>query len=446
MEDSKSILNKIIIISVPIVIQNLLTRSFGIIDSVMVGSLGINSIAGISICNQMYSYGDLLGGICGGVGIFISQYNGSNQISDIKKILAIGFFSNIIIATILTIISLSFKMQILSFFTNDEKVLQEANEYFSIFLFSYIFTAGTYCLSRSLKSLGKTIFPLIFTLIALFTNTILNYLLIFGKLGLPKFGTQGAAIATLISRFIEFLLYFILINLKEITKYFWKELTNIKKTFVKKYIEISLPITLQTVSWASGCAIINLFYAKMGTASFAALNIIWIIEGIVFSMITGLSVASSCIIGEEIGKSGESYNLHLKCKFILSINLFLTILLSILIFFQGNRILKFYNITDEVISKFNFMKSILAIILPIKTLNSVLNQGILKAGADTKYTFYAGLISMWGICIPLQLIIYSINNSFTDYIYVIAMSEEIFKFIFYTVRYKSNKWIKKLSN
>lgn len=163
-------------------------------------------------------------------------------------------------------------------------------------------------------------------------------------------------------------------------------------------------------------------------------------------MITGLSVASSCIIGEEIGKSGESYNLHLKCKFILSINLFLTILLSILIFFQGNRILKFYNITDEVISKFNFMKSILAIILPIKTLNSVLNQGILKAGADTKYTFYAGLISMWGICIPLQLIIYSINNSFTDYIYVIAMSEEIFKFIFYTVRYKSNKWIKKLSN
>ena len=192
MENIKYILNKIIIISLPIVIQNLLVRSFGIIDSVMVGSLGVDAIAGVSISNQMYSYGDLLGGICGGVGIFISQYNGNNQISDIKKVLSIGFFSNVFIAIILSIISLLFKMQILSFFTKDNNVLQAANEYYSVFLYSYIFTAGTYCLSRSLKSLGKTIFPLVFTLIALSINSILNYLLIFGKMGFPKLGIQGA--------------------------------------------------------------------------------------------------------------------------------------------------------------------------------------------------------------------------------------------------------------
>lgn len=445
MEGTKNILNKIIIISLPIVIQNLLIRSFGIIDSVMVGSLGVDAIAGVSICNQMYSYGDLLVGICGGVGIFISQYNGNNQILDIKKVISIGFFSNVFIAIALSIISLLFKIQILSLFTEDENVLQAANEYFSVFLFSYIFTAGTYCLSRSLKSLGKTIFPLVFTLISLSINSILNYLLIIGKMGFPKLGIQGAAVATLISRIIEFFLYFGLINFKNITNYFWKEIFRINNTFIKQYIQISLPIALQTISWAFGCAVINLFYAKMGTASFAALNIIWVIEGIVFSIITGLSIASSYIVGEEIGKNGESNYLHLKCNLILSFDLFLSIIMSISILIFGDKILNFYNITDEAISRFNFMKSVLVMILPIKTLNSVLNQGILKAGADTKYTFYTSLIAMWGICIPLQLIIYSIKNCFTEYVYIFACSEEIIKFILFNFRYKNNKWIKKIT-
>ena len=148
----------------------------------------------------------------------------------------------------------------------------------------------------------------------------------------------------------------------------------------------------------------------MGTASFAALNIIWVIEGIVFSIITGLSVASSCIIGEEIGKNGESCSLYLKCNLVLIFDLFLSTIMSISIFIFGDNILNFYNITDEAISRFSFMKSVLVVILPIKTLNSVLNQGILKAGADTKYTFYIGLIAMWGICIPLQLIISLLSN------------------------------------
>lgn len=119
--------------------------------------------------------------------------------------------------------------------------------------------------------------------------------------------------------------------------------------------------------------------------------------------------------------------------------------MSISIFIFGDNILNFYNITDEAISRFSFMKSVLVVILPIKILNSVLNQGILKAGADTKYTFYIGLIAMWGICIPLQLIIYSIKNCFTEYVYIFATSEEIIKFILFSFRYKNKKWIKKIT-
>lgn len=211
MNNNKDILKKIIIISVPIVIQNLLIRSFGTIDSIMVGSLGVNSIAGISICNQMYSYGDLLGGICGGIGIFIAQYNGNKQINAVKRTLSLGILINLSVAIILTVISFLFKTTILSFFSTDKNVLKEAESYFSVFLFSYVFTAMTYCLSRCLKSCGKTIFPLIFTLISLSINTGLNYILIFGKFDFPELGVKGAAIATLISRIFEFVLYIVLI-------------------------------------------------------------------------------------------------------------------------------------------------------------------------------------------------------------------------------------------
>lgn len=446
MNNNKDILKKIIIISVPIVIQNLLIRSFGTIDSIMVGSLGVNSIAGISICNQMYSYGDLLGGICGGIGIFIAQYNGNKQINSVKRTLSLGILINLSVAIILTVISFLFKTTILSFFSTDKNVLKEAESYFSVFLFSYVFTAMTYCLSRCLKSCGKTIFPLIFTLISLSINTGLNYILIFGKFDFPELGVKGAAIATLISRIFEFVLYIVLIQEKKETNFFWREVKNIKKDFAKLYIKISLPVMLQSVSWALGSATINLFYARMGTSSFAALNIIWIIEGIVFSIISGLGVAASCIVGEEIGRNGKSNTLKDLCNLMILTDLVLSIILSGGIYFWGNSILTFYNITEDLVAKFNFMKTVLVCILPIKTLNSILNQGILKSGADTKYTFYAGLLAMWGICIPLQLIMYAIHGNFYEYVYIIAISEEVAKFIFYITRYKSNKWVIKITN
>lgn len=433
--------SQIIRVGVPIVFQSLLMRSFGIIDSIMVGKLGVSAIASVSICNQMYSFGDLLSGICGALGVFVAQYYGNKQIQNIKKILCVSLSINFLISVLFCAITI-FKMRnILAYFSKDQDVLNNAYIYYSVYVYTYIFNALIYCFANALKSLGKTIYPLIFSILSLSLNSFLNFILIFGNFNFPILGVKGAAYATLIARFIEFILYLICVQKIEETKNFISFFFNFDKRIILSYLKISVPIFFQSLSWAFGTALINFFYANMGTEAFAALNIIWIIEGISFAFFEGICCSSLVIVGKKIGENENIKNIKTICNYLIFIQLLCSLLFLLLINFFGQNVLVFYKVNESTINIFSFMKRILMISIPLKSLNMLLNQGILKAGADTKYTLFAGFFSMWLICVPIQLFNFYILELHTVIIYVLSIFEEISKFIFFIRRYCSNKWI-----
>ena len=203
----KRFYKKVAIIALPIVIQNFITSSLNIVDTMMIGKLGENEIAAVGIANQyFFLLSILMMGLFSGIGIFVSQYFGKKDNENIKKLIGIGIVCAIVMGSIFTITAQIFPEGIIGIFNKDFEVIKLGVEYLIIVSLSYIFTTITFNYGIALRCIEKTTIPMIGSSIALIINTVLNYILIFGYFGMPELGVKGAAIATLIARIIEFLI------------------------------------------------------------------------------------------------------------------------------------------------------------------------------------------------------------------------------------------------
>ncbi|MEG2108787.1 MAG: MATE family efflux transporter, partial [Clostridium sp.] len=203
----KAFYKKALVIALPIVIQNFITSSLNIVDTMMIGKLGENEIAAVGIANQyFFLLNILIMGLFSGIGIFISQYFGKKDDKNIKKLVGIGLIAAIVVGGIFTLIAQVAPEGIISIFNKDGQVIKLGAEYLVIVSISYIFTAITFNYGIASRCIEKTAVPMVASSIALLTNTVLNYCLIFGNFGMPKLGVEGAAIATLIARVIEFII------------------------------------------------------------------------------------------------------------------------------------------------------------------------------------------------------------------------------------------------
>ena len=209
---TKSFYKTLFAISFPIVLQQLLTSSLQLIDNLMVGSLGELAIGSVSVVNQLYFVIILITfGALGGAGIYTAQYFGSGEYEKLKQ----TFRFKLIIALLLVILSLlAFTFLgrfLIGLFTENEITIDGGMTYLNIVKWSMLPWAFSIAISTTFREIGITKQLLGITLGAIITNTVLNYLLIFGNFGFPELGIAGAAYGTLASRFVEFGLMFVLL-------------------------------------------------------------------------------------------------------------------------------------------------------------------------------------------------------------------------------------------
>ena len=183
---NRDFLRTMLKIALPIMIQNLVTSSLNMADTVMIGKLGEVEIASVGIANQYFFFFTMiLTGLCGGCSVFISQYWGKKDLPNIKRILGLGLISVLFVSIIFMTAGFISPQGIISIFNKNPRVIELGGQYLFIVLFSYIFTGVTFIYSYSLRSIGNTITPLIVNIGALICNVVLNYMLIFGNFGAP---------------------------------------------------------------------------------------------------------------------------------------------------------------------------------------------------------------------------------------------------------------------
>ena len=197
----------VLMIAIPIVIQNLISIGLNMADTIMIGKVGVDELAAVGTANRLYFiFSTLCFGIYSGAAVYVSQYWGVRDIKNIRRTFGIDILLGTGMSLFFTALALFFAPQILSLFTRDARVIELGGQYLKIVAISYFFTSMSFAINFNSRAIHQLKVPTIINMLALFINLGLNYVLIFGKFGMPKLGVRGAALATLIARVIEFAL------------------------------------------------------------------------------------------------------------------------------------------------------------------------------------------------------------------------------------------------
>lgn len=435
----------LIAISIPIIIQNLISSSLNMVDNIMIGKLGAAPIAAVGLANQFYFVFNLfVFGLNSGCAIFISQFWGKKDSKNIKRVLGICLILGIISGALFNIIAFFAPNTVMNIFTKDKEVINLGIKYLRIVSLSYVITAISFAFSFASRSIEEAKIPMITSTIALLCNTLLNYILIFGNFGFKPMGVEGAALATLIARIIEMItLIFITYKRKNALCGTLKEFTDFNKEFFKKIIRTIYPVVINEAFWAIGVSIYSIIYASISTDAVASYQIANTIQNIFNVACFGVASAAAVMIGNEIGAEREENGQIYGNKF-MKITIILGSLMGILIFISSNTIVGLYNVQYEVIKSANIMLKIYSFAMIFKMLSVLFIVGILRAGGDTKRALLLEMSGLWLVGVPIAFIGAKILKLPVEVVVALAYLEDVVKLITSFIRFRSKKWIRNL--
>lgn len=432
-------------ISLPIVLQQLLTSSLQLIDNLMVGDLGELAIGSVSVVNQLYFVIILITfGALGGAGIYTAQYFGSKEEEKLKQ----TFRFKLIVALLLVILSIVvFSVlgeYLIGFFTENQVTIAGGMDYLNIVKWSMLPWAFSIAISTTFREIGTTKPLLWITLGAIITNTVLNYLLIFGNFGFPNLGIEGAAYATLASRVVEFLLMFVLLIKKgKIFNTKIKDVFKIDALILKAIIIMALPLLLNEFFWSMGQTMFLQSYSTRGDSALAAMNITNAISQLVFVTFGGIGTGIAVMVGNTLGMNQLEVAKD-NAKKVIAFAVAFAFVTGMMLFILSFFILDLYDITETTkrIAANNIR--INAIFIPVYSFN-VSMYFTLRAGGDTRSTMMMDSGYMWVVQVPLIFILARVTNLNVIMLFLIVQLLELPKSVFALSRYKKENWVRNLA-
>ena len=435
-------------LAIPVALQNMLTSSFTLADTLLVSQLGDVALSSVGMVGQWgWLMTMILFGFASGTTVFVSQFWGIKDIKRIRKTCGIALVSVLAVSGVFIAISLVAPRLVLRMFNSDPQIIAEGTKYLSVVAYSYAAVAITNILSAVLRSVEKVRIPMYVSGFTTVLNIFLDYCMIFGKLGFPEMGIKGAALATAISAWAGVALIIIIsliqkniliAPLREIFSFSWDQV----KAFYKK----SLPVVFNEGMWGLGTFAYNLIFANMGYEYFASITILRSFENIAFVFFIGLCSACSVMVGKSVGKGKIERGIEDSRRFAILVPVtavFIGILILIFrrqligIFNMGN------NISDVTLNTAMIIMAIYAIEMPIRNIPYIQVVGIFRSGGDTVTGVKYDLMTLWLLSLPAVLIaVYIIKVPFVVAFAVMYIFEDYLKTYLCLKYYRSLKWLK----
>ncbi|HAX72782.1 MAG TPA: MATE family efflux transporter, partial [Firmicutes bacterium] len=334
---------------------------------------------------------------------------------------------------------------IISCFTPDSVVQSLGGQYLRIACLSYPFMIISFGFSMGLRAVEKPKYSMVASIVALSLNTVLNFVLIFGLFGIPALGVKGAAIATVISRVVEFtlVLYFAYFKTDTMNPVL-KDLLGFDKELIQKLIKTSTPVVLNELFWGLGTTMYLVIYGKISVEAITIMNIVTSVFNIFFVAGIGVGNASTVMLGKLLGagepeKAYESAILFLKNAVVFGIIsgvLFVSCIPLIMPLYQ--------NFSPETLTLMSQVMVIFAIGMTFKFMNIINIVGIFRAGGDTKYAMFLEIVVLWVVGVLGAYIAVTVFNAPLIVVAMIVQFEEVIKVVIGHFRVVSKKWVKTL--
>lgn len=426
-------------------LQNLFTVLGATITTLMTGQLGDVPLAAIGLANQLFFILSLVQfGISSGAAIFTAQFWGNNDKDGISKVLGVSLLVDLSVSSIFMVIALFFPGNFLQLFTSDKQVIGLGVSVLSIVGFSYLFTPITFTYNAILRSTGNVRLPMVVSSIGILLNIVFGYLLIFGKMGMPSLGAQGAAYANLIARVVECaVMVGMTYYLKTPLAVSPRQMFSFNTSFLSKILKRVLPVTVNELMWSLGISAYSAIYAHISTEAIAAINIRSSIEDMFFAPFLGITHACAIVVGNAIG-SGEQEKSHGYIKQTVRIVLVMGICLGAVLIFGRGFIASLYNISDLTDFYTRNLLLVLGSFLWLRTINTLYFVAMLRSGGDTHFGSLVDVGGMWLIGVPAALLAAFVFHLPVYLVYLAVMLDEAAKLILFINRFRSRKWIHNL--
>jgi len=439
-------------LTVPVALQNLLTSSFTLADTLLVSSLGSVALSSVGMIGQWaWLMNMILVGFCSATTVFVSQYWGIKDIKKIRRISGISIIFALIVSVLFTVVSLAFTRGVVRIFNSDAAVISAGSEYLKLVCFSFTAVALTNILAAVLRSVENVKLPMYASGFTTVLNIFLDYSLISGKFGFPEMGIRGAAVATVISAWSGVLIL-IVISLfqKNILIARLKEFFVFSRQELSGYVKKASPVVLNEGMWGAGTFIFNIIFGNMGYEYFSAITILRSFENVAFIIFIGICSASSVMIGKSVG-SGKLERGIADAKRFSYIVPVLAVISSVVMIVFRRQLVGIFNMGSSIAESTLETATVLMVIyscaFPLRMFSYLQVVAVFRSAGDTVTGAKYDLISLWILSVPATLAaVYLFKIPFVAAFAVMYIFEDIPKTIMCVKYYFSKKWIKPVTD
>lgn len=441
-------------VAVPIMVQNAITNFVGMLDNIMVGQVGTAQMSGVAIVNQLlFVFNLCIFGAVSGAGIFTAQFAGSKDHVGIRH----TFRFKILACVLLTVLGLGALLLggegLVRLYLRGEGDPADAElflsyglDYLKIMLWGLLPFALANAYSSTLRETGQTVVPMTAGISAVFVNLILNYILIYGKLGVPAMGVQGAALATVISRYVELAIVAGWTHAHPEQEPFAKGAFRslaIPRELVGHIVVKGMPLLINEALWASGMAVLNQCYSMRGLDVVAATNIsstIWNVFSVSF---LAMGNAVGIIVGQKLGARMPAEEVREIDRKLIAFSVVFCIGFGVALAALSNVFPQIYQTTDAVRRLSASFIRIGALFMPFCAFTNAA-YFTLRSGGKTLVTFLFDSCFVWCVCVPLALGLSRYTGLPIVPLYFICQATEVIKCILGGIMLRRGAWIQNL--
>lgn len=442
-------------VALPIIIQNAITNFVSMLDNIMVGQVGTLQMSGVSIVNQLlFVFNLCIFGATAGAGIFTAQFHGSRNTDGIRHTLRFKLLISLLITGIGLGIFLAWGKPLIGLYLQGEgdpaeaaQAMEHGLSYLKVMLWGLLPFAICNSYSGTLRETGQTVVPMVGGISAVLLNLVLNYILIFGHFGAPRLGVQGAAIATVISRYAELL---IVVG--------WTHFNPEKNPFIRGalrsfripgellrvIIRKGMPLLINEFLWSSGMAILNQCYSTCGLDVVPAMNINTTIFNVASVAFLSLGNSVGIIMGQMLGANTPEAEVRDTNRKLIALSVAAGSVVAVILVSVSGVFPNVFKTTPQVRQLATALICISAAAMP---LNSIANATYftLRSGGQTMVTFLFDSCFVWSLCVPLAFCLSRFTGIGIIPLYAILQATELFKCTIGIFMLKQGKWIRNLT-
>ncbi len=452
---TRAFYKRALVVALPIIIQNGITTFVSLLDNIMVGQIGNAQMSGVSTVNTLlFVFNLCIFGASSGAGIFTAQFFGSQDHEGIRHTFRFKFLTCLLLSVIGIGVFLLGGDMLIGLYLQGEgdpaeaaQILLYGKKYLAMMLIGFVPFALSNAYASTLRECGQTVVPMVAGICAVVVNLGLNYVLIFGHFGAPAMGVEGAALATVISRFVELAIVAAWTHLHGDKNPFIRGAYRslyIPGTLLKNIVVKGMPLLVNEFFWASGMAIMRQCYSTCGLSVVPAMNISTVFQDLGSVVYLAMGNAVGIIMGQMLGSGETRENVRDSNNKLIAVSVAAGVIFGGLMACFSGVFPGIYNTTDEVRLLATQLILVSAIMMPVFSYANA-TYFTLRSGGQTLVTFLFDSVFVWVVNVPLAFCLSRFTNLPIVPLYAICVGVDIFKCAvgFYMIR--KGVWIRNLT-